>query len=175
MSTQASSGKSRAILDKIKNRDRDPIVDVNEEEIKLVIFSLRKSFFAFYGADLKEVLPKGKINYVPGSPDYILGITNVRGDVESVIDINGFLELPPHTESKNNRIIIAEKSGVRSGILVDSVEDVLDIPKRSITPPLSTLSDRIKPFVAGETSYRNHNVTVLDIGRIFKEISGAGV
>ncbi len=171
MSDQANQGKSRAILEEIKkNRDQGPIVNVDEEEIKLVIFTLHGDYFAFYGADIKEILPLGKINYVPGSPDYILGITNVRGDVESVIDINGFLEFPARSETKQDRIIIASKKGVRSGILVNSVEDVLDIFQSSIKPPLSTLNENIKPFVVGETLYKNQNVTLLDIGRIFEKI-----
>lgn len=151
-----------------KRKSGEKIVEVEEERIKIVIFSLMDDYYAFYGSDIKEILPAlTKIFYVPGSPDYIMGIINVRGDIESVININKFLGLSDFKNTPKNRIAIAEKNGLRSGIFVDSIEDVLDVPISSIMPPLSTLNRTIKEFVAGETIYKNQNVTVLDIGRIF--------
>ena len=111
-----------------------------------------------------------KINFVPGSPEYILGIANVRGDIESVMNINGFLGFPPQPESKENRVIITSAQGIRTGILVGSVEDVLDVPESSIQSPLATLHENIKPFVIGEIIYKNHNVTLLNVDRIFEKI-----
>ena len=82
MSPQGKKGKSQKILDKVKEQqDRDQIVNVDEEEIKLVIFTLHEDFFAFYSSNIKEILTLEKINFVPGSPEYILGISNVRGDI----------------------------------------------------------------------------------------------
>ena len=172
MSPQGKKGKSQKILDKVKEQqDRDQIVNVDEEEIKLVIFTLHEDFFAFYTSNIKEILTLEKINFVPGSPEYILGISNVRGDIESVMNINGFLGFPPQPESKENRVIIATAQGIRSGILVGSVEDVLDVPKSTIKSPLSTLHDNIRPFVIGEMEYKDHNVTVLNVDHIFERIA----
>jgi purine-binding chemotaxis protein CheW len=160
--------KSDLLLEKLKKRrETEKIVEVEEEHVKIVFFSLLNDYYAFYGSDIKEILPLTKIFYVPGSPDYILGIINVRGDMESVVNINKFLGLPDFKSSQKNRIAMAEKDGVRSGILVESIEDVIDMPVSSIKPPLSTLDKTVKEFVAGELIYKDKNVTLLDIGRIF--------
>lgn len=171
MSSRGKKGKSKKILDKVKQQDRDQIVNVDEEVVKLVIFTLHEDLFAFYSSNIKEILTVGKINFVPGSPDYILGVANVRGDIESVMNINGFLGFPPKAESKVNRIIIASTQEVRSGILVDSVVDVLDVPKSFIKPPLSTLHENIKPFVVGDVKYKNHDVTLLSVEHMFDKIA----
>lgn len=163
--------KSDLILDEVKKRrTKEKIVNIEEEKIKLVIFTLSNDYYTFQSKDVKEILPVGKITYLPGSPDYILGIINVRGDIESVLDIHKFIGLLRGEITTNSRIIIAAKGDIHSGILVDSVVDVLDVPKSSIQPPLSTLNKSLREFVAGETTYQGKSTIFLDVGKIFSKI-----
>jgi purine-binding chemotaxis protein CheW len=163
--------KSDRILNEIeKRRLGEKTVDIEEEKVKLVIFLLLDDYYAFYGKDIKEILPQKNIFYVPGSPDFITGVINVRGDIESVININKFLGLPYSRITQKSRIAIAVKGDMRSGILLDAVEDVIDVPRSSIKQPLSTLEDSRKDFIAGELFYNNRNITVLDVGKIFGRI-----
>lgn len=169
---EAGKKKSNLILDEVKRRrNLEKVVDVEETRVKLVIFSLLEDFYAFYGSDVGEILPLADIYFVPGSPDFILGVINVRGDIESVVTINKFLGLPEGNRTPGSRIALAVKGGIRSGILVDSIEDVVDVPLSSIKPPLSTLDKAKRELVTGEMDYRNKNVTLLDLGRIFGKIS----
>jgi purine-binding chemotaxis protein CheW len=94
----------------------------------------------------------------------------VRGDIESVLSIHDFLGMPPVEESDNRRIVIVEKNDIRSGILLDSVSDVVDVPVKSIHPPLSILHQHVKDFVIGETSYNDRIVILLDVGKIFEKM-----
>lgn len=169
----AERTKSDRILEQLRKRSaREKVVDVEEEKVKLVIFSLADDYYAFNGSEVKEImLPPGDISYVPGTPDYILGVINVRGDIESVVAINTFLALPESKRTSRSRIAIAVKGGVRSGIMVDSIEDVLDVPVSSIKPPLSTLDAFKKEFVTGELTFKGRNVTILDTGKIFGKLA----
>ncbi len=173
MTKGIDKNKCDQILSQVKERKRkEKIVDVTEEKTKLVIFSLLDDYYAIRGNEIKEIILVDKITFVPGSPDYILGIINVRGDIESVLNLNKLLGLPDSKIDKSNRIIIASDLDMRSGILVDSVVDVVDIPKSSITPPISTLGETLKDFVVGETVYGDKSITQLDIINIFKSITG---
>ncbi len=173
MTKEIDKNKSDHILAEVKQRKKKgEIVDVTEEKIKLVIFSLLDDYYAIYGNDIKEILLVEKITFVPGSPDYILGIINVRGDIESVLNINKLIGLPDCKIDKSSRIVIASNVDMRSGILVDSVIDVVDVPKRSITPPISTLGEALKAFVVGEVVYGDKSITQLDITKIFERITG---
>jgi len=170
METQES--KSKLILDELKRRrTREKIVDVDEETIKVVIFSLLDETYAFNGPEVKEILPLLPVYYVPGSPDFIPGVINIRGDIESVININRFLGLPDSKPSPKSRIALVDKNGVRSGIILDSVEEVIDIPASLVKPPLSTLNKAVRDYVAGEFMYQDRNVTILDIGKIFGRLA----
>ena len=172
MASQTKKSKSAKIIEAVETKEkRSRSSRVHLPMVKLVIFTLLNDYFAFTAENIKEILPGGKINYVPGVPDFILGIINVRGDIESVIDINHILGMAPLDPTKQNHIIIGEAEGIRSGILVGSVEDVMDFTQESIKPPLATLNETIKQFVKGSNEYMNYNVTVLDINEIFKKIS----
>lgn len=165
--------KNSHILAEVKKqRKKGKIADIAEEKVKLVVFSLLDDYYSFCGNDIKEILLVEKITFVPGSPDYVLGIINVRGDIESVLNINKFLGLPDSKIVKDSRIIIASNVDMRSGVLVDSVVDVIDVPKGSIAPPISTLSKTLKDFVAGEVSYGDKSITHLDIIKIFGSVTG---
>lgn len=163
--------KNDRILAEIRKRRREmKILEVKEERTKLILFSLHGKAYAFPGADVKEILRREKITFVPGSSDVVLGIINVRGDVESVLDVHKVLGLPEPVTAAANRIVIGEEAGIRSGMLVDSVDDVVDVPSSSIQPPISTLSGAVKDFVAGETVFGDRNVTILSVGRLLRKM-----
>jgi len=172
LSEPEKSHKSDIILEELRRRTyKDRVVDVEEKTLKIVIFSLAAERFALYGADVKEIIPLVEIYYVPGTPQYIAGIINLRGDIESVITINHFIGLADSELTGQSRIIIAQKDGVRSGMLADSVEDVLDLPVSAIRPPLSTHSAGLKEFVAGEVLLAGRSILLLDLGRIFSKMA----
>jgi len=161
--------KSDLILDEIKRRRtrERTTVDVEDRKVKLVIFTLAGNCFAFCGKDVKKILPVPRIYAVPGSPDFILGVIHERGDVESVIAINAFLGLPELARTQSNRIAVAEGGGMRSGIMLEAILDVIDLPESAIKPPLPTLDRSRRELVTGETAHGDRNVTLLDIGNIF--------
>jgi purine-binding chemotaxis protein CheW len=171
MSASADKDKSDRILAAVRERKKEQVVDVDEEKFKLVIFTLRGDHYAFHGNDIKEILTYEEPNYVPGAPDYIYGIINVRGDIESVINIHKFMGMPDTEPTGQSRIAIAAKDDIRSGILVDTVEDVVDVPASSIKPPISTLNESLREFVTGELDYNSRNITLLDVGNIFSRIA----
>ena len=156
-----------------RRREEARIVEVEEARVKLVIFLLCSEYYAFSGKDIREILRFEKITYVPGSSQVILGIINVRGDIESVLNIHWLLGLPDLEPTARSRIVIATNGEIRSGILVDSVEDVTDIPVGSIQPPLATMEKSIKEFVVGVTDYRGRNVTVLGLENILDKLTTA--
>ncbi len=172
MSEGGTGSKSDRILNELRKRKaQKTVLDVDEKKIKTVIFSLRGELFALPGENIKEILPLSVIYPVPGTPPYIPGVINMRGEIESVLTINAFLGLAESERSTDSRIAIAEKGAIRSGILLDSVTDVVDIPVSAVKPPLDTLAKARKEFVAGEFLYRDKNIILLDIAKIFGKVS----
>lgn len=172
MTKDTEKRKSDRILEKIRNRkEKNKSTEAEEEKNELVIFRLAEDYYAFFGSDINEILPYESVTFVPGCPEYITGIINVRGDIESVLDLHRLMGLSPAEPTKQSRIIIGSKGEIRSGILVDSVEDVISVSMSSVKRPIATLDKRIKDFsIGGETIYEEKYVSILDIEKIFEKM-----
>jgi len=170
---QTPVSRNEKILDAVRERlSVTKIVNVNEEVVQLVFFTLFGAYYAIRGEDVKEILYTSKITPVPGTPPYLLGLINVRGDVESVIDFNLFLSLPEEQDTPDKRIVIAEKNGVRTGIMVGSVVDVVELPKSSIGTSIGTIDDSRRELISGTITYRDKSITILDLENVFQKMEG---
>lgn len=145
------------------------VVDVDVPMIKLVVFSLAGGWYAFAAEGVVEVLPDCPVYFLPGCPPSLEGVINVRGDIESVIRLRRVLGLPPAEPESASRILIGRTATMRSGLRVDAVEDVLDVPEETIQAPPHTIDERLKPLVRGILPLRGHLVMVLDLERLFSD------
>lgn len=79
-----------------------------------------------------EIMSTHTATYLPMMPDYICGIYNMRGQIIPIMDIRRRLGKPP--AETDSLLVVLNYSGTQLGILVDSVEVMLDIPNASILP-----------------------------------------
>ena len=170
---QNPASRNDEILGAVRERlSATQIVDVNEDTIQLVLFTLLGTYYAISGEDIKEILYPGKITPIPGTPPFLLGLVNIRGDVESVIDFNLLLSLPKEPDTPNKRILIAEKNDVKTGIMVGAVVDVVELLKSSIGAPIGTIDDSRRDLISGIATYRDKSVTILDLAKVFQKMEG---
>lgn len=159
--------RSDAIVERLRRfKGRGTVTVAEEDKSKYVIFTLGEGLFAFTGADVKEILPPLETFPVPGAPQTVPGVISNRGDIEAVVDLHVLLGLPRRERHAGSRILMIEKAGVRCGMPVDSVIDVVDLPASSIKPPLATLDDATRGLVAGEMVCQGRSVVLLDLGRV---------
>ncbi len=149
----------------------EDLVDVNEAVIKLVIFRLGKQYFAFPGAKIIEVIPgDAKVYYLPGMPATVEGVMNVRGDIESVIHLHKLLQLSGEAAKTNlagSTILLGKGEAMHSGLRVEQLLDVIDIPESQLKPPPEALPEHLQPFVTSLLSFNGLAVTVLDLDAVF--------
>ena len=88
---------------------------------------------------VKEILQFDAITRVPGTPQTIRGVTNVRGSVVPVIDLAVRFGLPEREVTKRTCIVIVEVDldGEKTimGVMADSVSQVIDLATDDIQPP----------------------------------------
>jgi purine-binding chemotaxis protein CheW len=163
---------SETTLDQVLSQRREArqeIVNVDEPAIKLVIFALGNQHFAFHGERIREILAQADVFFVPGSPASLEGVINVRGDIESVIRPHEMLHLPENIDSRTSSILLGRGGGMSSGIRVDRVVDVVDLPQSSIQPPPATLPEHMRALVLGVLKFQEQPVAVLDLDKMFAD------
>lgn len=163
---------SETTLDQVltqRRESRQEIVNVDEPTVKLVIFALGEKYFAFHGERIREILAQADVFFVPGSPASLEGVINVRGDIESVIRPHEMLHLPENNMARSASILLGYGSGMSSGIRVDHVVDVVDLPQSTIQPPPATLPEHMRALVLGVLKFQEHPVAVLDLDKMFAD------
>jgi purine-binding chemotaxis protein CheW len=84
--------------------------------------------YALPVADVLEVAELGDVTPVPGAGAAVLGVRNLRGQVLPVVDLATVFELP---SANPERIVIAERGGLRAGLAVDAIDGVEELPEAS--------------------------------------------
>jgi len=140
--------------------------EMKEGYIEVVEFMLAYERYGIESSRIREVYPLKEFTPVPCTPSFVLGITNVRGQIISVIDIKTFFNLPTKGLSDLNRAIIVESDGMELGILADYVIGVRMIPLNEIQPTLPTLKDVRSEYIRGITEDR---LVILDIEKILAD------
>jgi purine-binding chemotaxis protein CheW len=139
--------------------------------ITALTFTLNEEIFALDIKSVKEVLDYTKITKVPKTPNYMLGVINLRGNVVPVVDLKMKFNMPQSEITVNTCIIILEVeiegSNSTIGIIADSVKEVVDFEENSIEdPPKIGLSLNIN-FIKGIAKRDDDFVIILDIDKVF--------
>lgn len=141
------------------------------QNITALTFTLSSEMFAIDISHVKEVLEYSKITKVPKTPDYMLGVINLRGNVAPVVDLKMKFNMLPSERTVDTCIIIVEVlidgTTTTVGILSDSVKEVFDFDKNSIeeTPTIG-LNLNVE-FIQGIAKHRDDFVMILDINKVF--------
>ena len=90
-----------------------------------------------YAVELKlvreSVLSK-EITPVPGTPEYVIGVLPVRGEIIPLIDLRVLLKIPDTGLTDLNQVIILTDGVITFGILADQITGIIAIPRDQISP-----------------------------------------
>ncbi len=106
-----------------------------DDEEQVVVFRLGKEEFGVPIESVQEIVrvPE-ELTRVPKTPAFVEGVVNLRGSVLPVIDQRRRLGMKMVERNDRQRIMVFLLDGVRTGFIVDSVAEVLKIPKTAIEP-----------------------------------------
>jgi purine-binding chemotaxis protein CheW len=120
------------------------------DEVQLVTFTLGDEEYGIPIAQIQEIDRLSRITKVPKAADYVEGVTNLRGEVVPVVDTRKRFDLDLRSADDHTRIIIVDLNGVKTGLVVDSVREVLSLSRTDIAEPPETVQSGIeRQFVSG--------------------------
>jgi purine-binding chemotaxis protein CheW len=152
--------KERILKDRAKKLAKETAGEEGAETpIWVVEFILAKERYGIEPDFVRDVFPVKMLTPLPGTPSFVLGITNIRGEILSVIDLKRFFDLPDDGISGYAKVIVLESETMVFGILADSVIGTRPISLESIQPALPTLSEIRGKYLKGVT---NDRMAVLD-------------
>lgn len=140
------------------------------QEIQYLTFKISEEVFGLGILHIKEIIEYESITHVPMMPDYIPGVINLRGHVVPVLDLNYRFYKKTSELNRKTCIIITEiqleKESIDVGLLVDSVNEVVDIPDDSIEDA-PNFGNKIRlDFIAGLGKLESQFVIILKLDKI---------
>lgn len=143
-------------------------LDVNLQ--RHVVFLLAGTRYAVPVTDVMEMATVPRITQLPNVPDFVRGITNLRGEVLAVIDLRQFLSLGANSDPYRERMLVVKSpdSEATAGFIVDSVRGLARVGVSKLATPALTQEERVTQFLDGVCEYEGQVLHVLHAGKLFR-------
>ncbi len=143
--------------------------------LQWVTFQLGSETYGINVLQVREVLRVTDITPVPGAPEHVLGIINLRGNVVTVMDCRRCFDLPDKEHDDLSRIVIVEAAGQIVGILVDSVAEVVYLRSSQIDHAPNVGAEDGAKYIQGVYSRDDELLILVDLNKLItpEELYGA--
>lgn len=153
----------------------DEALDIQVESfadgLQILTFVLDGDWFGVEIECIQEVLEYRDVTPVPRTPNFMLGVINLRGKVIPVVDLRRQFDMEVIEPTIDTCIVILyvdiDGESTPLGVLADKVQEVLELRPDDIAPP-PRLGNRIRSdFIAGMARQNDHFIIILYLARVF--------
>lgn len=123
---------------------------------KYISFNLNNDYYCIALDYVKEVLKDTSITNVPGTPDFIEGIMNLRGDYITVINLKKFLGLDLTVVPDKKPVVIIKGNELKLALLIDKINELFEF--QETMPQESADSYYATEFIYNQTLYTELNI-----------------
>jgi chemotaxis signal transduction protein len=135
-----------------------------------VVFRLGSRRMAIPLSAVSEIARPPKVTRLPHVPAWVLGIANLRGDIVSMLDLEGFFSGQAGKASHEQRMLALRPAGdeVRTAVLVDSVDGIHAFEDARIARVTRGYDAEVAPYARGLYQLEDDLVVVIDADRLLQ-------
>ncbi|MCX8025427.1 MAG: chemotaxis protein CheW [Thermanaerothrix sp.] len=145
-----------------------------QSDEQLVVFGLGDGMYGLQVEKVEAIIKMQPITRVPKTPVFVRGVTNLRGAVLPVIDLNLRLGRAQTPESPDSRIIVVRSSWGLAGLVVDRVDSVRRVPGNLIEPPPAMTRSSGVAYLRGVARLEDYLVLLLDLDSMLQVTGSRG-
>jgi purine-binding chemotaxis protein CheW len=119
--------------------------------LEVVTFRVAGERYAIGSRHVREVVRRIELTPLPGAPDSLAGVVNLRGEILAVFDPRTFFGLGERGPAASCMLVLGGDR-IEFGLLADEVEDVRTLRMEEILPPSATLADPGREYLRGVTA-----------------------
>ncbi|MBF0103475.1 MAG: purine-binding chemotaxis protein CheW [Desulfobacterales bacterium] len=138
----------------------------SKDFLQVVTFKLHQEEYGVEITKVKEIIRFEGVTRIPQMPDFIEGVINLRGNVIPVFDLRKRFGLPSDARNDLTRVMVTRMESKIVGLIVDSVSEVMKIPKAQIQPPPDTIAGLAGEYLLGIGKLKDRMIILLDIEKI---------
>ncbi|PAF42799.1 chemotaxis protein CheW [Helicobacter sp. 11S02596-1] len=156
------------VFDKQKQTNERPSRQEEIEDILQVIgFIVGNEEFAVPILNVIEIVKPIEYTRVPGTPNYVLGVFNLRGNVFPLINLRLKFGIPSAKQDKDTRYLVVRHNDQIAGFVIDKLTEAIRIKKSDIDPVPETLAEQDN-LMYGVGKREDRLVTILKIETLLK-------
>lgn len=137
---------------------------------KHLTFELAGEVYGLEILKVQEIMGMMSVTSVPKSPDFVRGVVNLRGRIIPVMDLRVKFGMEAKEDTERTCIIVVQvRTGEReliTGLIVDEVSEVLEIPSDQIELPPSFGASLDTDFILGMGKINQKVVMLLDVDKV---------
>lgn len=152
----------------INNQHKSLKDDVKIDEIiQLVGFIVGEEEFSVPILSIQEIIKPIKWTRVPQTPNYILGVFNLRGAVIPLIDLRSRFGLESQKHTDDTRFIVMRNNDDVAGFVIDRLTEAIRMPKKNIGPAPDTISEE-ESLIDGVGKQSDRIITILKVEKLLE-------
>lgn len=141
-------------------------VEETEEKVELLVFSLFSEDYAFKVSELEEIIRPQQFTPIPRTPEYLLGVTSLRGKIIPVIDLKKMLFLTGKDDIKKQKIIILKGDRGPIGVRVDRIAGVMRLPAQALTESPPHLNESQLKYIEKVAIFNGRFISIINTEEI---------
>lgn len=148
-------------------------IETTTETLGLLLFRLGEEWYGVPISGVREITNDFVLTTIPRVPDFIRGVTNVRGEIVSVTDIAMLMHVTSDTMQAERTLpaaIIVHTETCVSALVVDEIGDIVELARNAVEPPLSTLDRTQVEFVSGSVFLDGRLIGIVNLDRVLEPI-----
>jgi purine-binding chemotaxis protein CheW len=148
-------------------------IDLEDEEDSMknlyLTFRVGEEDFGIEIVYVTEIVGMQNITEVPDMPEFVKGVINLRGQVIPVIDVRRRFKLDQREYDDRTCVIVVNVNNAITGLIVDTVNEVINIPETQICPPPKVTDKGEQKYIHGMGKINEEVKILLDVEKLFWE------
>jgi purine-binding chemotaxis protein CheW len=133
------------------------------------VFLLAGTRYAIPIRNVMEMDTMPRTTWVPNVPSFVRGVTNVRGEIISVLDLRSLFGLERWEFAERGRILIVRTADQQTAALaVDEVRGTASLSLHALETPTGPIHDKVMSLLLGVGEYQDQVLNVLDVDKMFR-------
>lgn len=151
------------------NEDIAPKYDEIQTSLQnqYILLALEKTRFALPLSSAQEIGRRPDITPLPNLPNWVLGISNIRGEIVSFVNLKAFLGISSSGTKLERRFLIIQKQDMKVGIIVDRIIGIISLSQIDADLQSSPYRDgEIAKYISGVAISGENLTNILDIDKL---------
>jgi purine-binding chemotaxis protein CheW len=134
-----------------------------------VLFKVADAEYALAASDVLHMESYAGATRVPGSPEYVAGLVQIRRRVIPVVDLRRRFGLPAIEPTLDSRVVVVQAGERAVALLADSAREVKHIPEEEFHSPPELVTQQSSGYVKKVARAGSRLLMLIDFHKVIGE------